>query len=257
VAAHEMIRRAHDEAEGMERLSAEYLTLATLAQAERFDALLARSGLTADELAAVQASEARGPLFAALRDAEARGLDIEAAFPRLVTDQSLADAEDVAAVLHHRVERWSAAAAARHRRSENLIAGLIPRAREVTDPELATALAERHLAMEARARTLAARAVEDTEAWVGTLGTPPDDPIRRERWLREVSTVAAYRDRWHITSGAPLGAPADVVRIEQQTQFRRAQAAMRRVVALRQVGMTDAAGPGVEVEVRVQKGVQL
>ncbi len=45
VAAHEMIRRAQHEAEGMERLSAEYLTLATLAQAERWDALLVRSGL--------------------------------------------------------------------------------------------------------------------------------------------------------------------------------------------------------------------
>ncbi len=39
VAAHEMIRREQHEAEGMERLSAEYLTLATEAQAERFDAL--------------------------------------------------------------------------------------------------------------------------------------------------------------------------------------------------------------------------
>ncbi len=84
LAAHEMIRRAHDEAEGMERLSAEYLTLASLAQAERFDALLVRSGLGSDELARLRASEAKGPLFAAFRDAESRGLDIDAALPRLV-----------------------------------------------------------------------------------------------------------------------------------------------------------------------------
>jgi len=45
VAAHEMIRREQHDAESMERLSAEYLTLATEAQAERWDALLARSGL--------------------------------------------------------------------------------------------------------------------------------------------------------------------------------------------------------------------
>ncbi len=44
VAAHEVIRREQAEAEGMERLSAEYLTLATLAQAERWDALLAARG---------------------------------------------------------------------------------------------------------------------------------------------------------------------------------------------------------------------
>ncbi len=44
VAAHEMIRREQHEAEGMERLSAEYLTLATEAQAERLDALLGALG---------------------------------------------------------------------------------------------------------------------------------------------------------------------------------------------------------------------
>jgi len=45
VAAQDMIRREHDDAEGMERLSAEYLTLATAAQAERRGALLARRRL--------------------------------------------------------------------------------------------------------------------------------------------------------------------------------------------------------------------
>ena len=256
VAAHEMIRRAHDEAEGMERLSAEYLTLATVAQAERFDALLAHSGLTDDQLGAVRASEARGPLFAAFRDAEARGLDIEVALPRLVAGRSLADAEDIAAVLHDRVDRWTAAAGGRRQRSGNMIAGLIPRAQGVTDPELATALAERDRAMEDRARALAAQAVEAGRPWLGGLGSPPSEPARRERWLREVSTVAAYRDRWHVTSGSPLGAQGDVASIGQTVQYRRAQAAVGRAKALGLAGMTDAASPVVEVEVRVQKGVE-
>jgi hypothetical protein len=94
----------------MERLSAEYLTLATLAQEGRWDTLVARSGLTDAEFGAVRSSEVRGPLFAAFREAEARGLDIEATFPRLVAGRSLADAADVAAVLHGRVERWAQAA---------------------------------------------------------------------------------------------------------------------------------------------------
>ena len=59
VSAHDTIRREQHEAEGMERLSAEYLTLATEAQAERWDALLARSGLSEDDLATVTAE--RGP----------------------------------------------------------------------------------------------------------------------------------------------------------------------------------------------------
>ena len=143
VAAHEMIRRHQHEAEGMERLSAEYLTLATLAQAERWDALLVRSGLTDAELESVRASEAHGPLLASLREAEARGLDVEAAVPQLVARRSLADAADVAAVLHGRVDRWAQAAGGRRRMAGNLIAGLIPRAQGVTDPEMAEALAER------------------------------------------------------------------------------------------------------------------
>ena len=81
VAAHDMIQRQLTEAEGMERLSAEYLTLATLAQQERWDSLLARSGLSDADLAAVRASAAYGPLLTAFRDAEARGLDIEATLP--------------------------------------------------------------------------------------------------------------------------------------------------------------------------------
>jgi hypothetical protein len=257
LAAHEMIRRAHDEAEGMERLSAEYLTLATVAQADRWDALLARSGLTTNELAAVGASEAKDPLFAALRDADARGLDIEVALPHLVTAKSLADADDIAAVLQRRVERWTnAAAGGRQKRPGNLIAGLIPRAQGVTDPELATALAERDHAMEARARALATRAVAGAEGWVGACGTVPGDPICRKRWLREVSTVAAYRDRWHITSQQPLGARADVSSIEQQTQFRRAQAAMRRAVAIATTETEQLGGAVAEIEVHVGRGVE-
>jgi hypothetical protein len=97
----------HVSAVGMERLSAEYLTLASAAQAERWDGLLTRSGLRDEDLAAVRTGGCHGPLLAAFREADARGLDIETAFPQLVAGRSLADAGDVAAALHSRVERWS------------------------------------------------------------------------------------------------------------------------------------------------------
>jgi hypothetical protein len=232
------------------------MTLAAVAQSGRWDDLLARSGLTDDELAAVQGSDARGPLLAAFRDAEARGLDVEAAFPRLVGGRSLADADDVAAVLHHRVHRWTDAAAGRHQRSGNLIAGLVSRVQGVTDPELATALAERDRAMEDRARTLAAQAVEAGQPWVAGLGNPPAEPVRREGWFREVSTVAAYRDRWHLTTQRALGAEAEVTGIEQQTQRRRAQAAIQRAVAISRADTAQPAGPVLEVELPIQRGVE-
>jgi hypothetical protein len=229
VAAHEAIRREHDEAEGMERLSAEYLTLATAAQEGRWDTLVARSGLTGGELNEVRSSEARGPLFFAFREAEARGLDIEATFPRLVAGRSLADAADVAAVLHGRVERW-AQAAGRRRKPDNLIAGLIPRTQGVNDPEMARALIERDEAMEGRARTLAEQAVESGQPWVQRLGPPPSDRGRWPRWLRNISTIAAYRDRWHITGQSSVGSRSDVGSTEQMSERKRAQAAAERAL---------------------------
>ncbi len=138
----------------------------------------------------------------------------------------------------------------------DLIAGLVPRAQGVTDPELATALAERDRAMEDRARTLAAQAVEAARPWVAGLGNPPSEPARRQRWLRKVSTVAAYRDRWQLTSPRPLGAEADVTSIEQQTQRQRAQAAIQRAVAISRADTEQPASPVLEFEVQVQRGVE-
>jgi conjugative relaxase-like TrwC/TraI family protein len=257
MAAHEMIRREHHEAEGMERLFAEYLTLATVAQAERFDALLARSGLSDAELATVATSAARGPLFAGLREAESRGLDVAAALPRLVAGKSLADAADVAAVLHGRVDRWSHAAGGRRRHSEHLIAGLIPRAQGVRDPDLARALAERDQAMEQRSRGLVEEAIAARQSWLRALGDPPSESPQRERWLREVSTVAAYRDRWHIEGKRPLGEPSDRKNIEQTAQRKRALAAGERAKVITMDTMDQKFDPGLDAGVGIPQGVEL
>ena len=232
VAAHEVIRRQHHEAEGMERLSAEYLTLANDAQAERWNGILASSGISGTDLATISASEAFGPLSAALREAESRGLDVDAAVPQLVTGRSLADAADIASVLHARVQRWARAAGGRGRHTENLVAGLIPRAQGVTDPDLAQALAERDQAMEKRSRVLTLQAIEAQHAWVRSLGVPPSEPARRARWLREVSVVAAYRDRWHVEGQRPLDSVPDRANTEQMDQRKRARAAGERAMAM-------------------------
>ena len=117
--------RAQRQAEDFTVLAAEYETLARAAQEQRWGALLERSGLDPGQLERVRQSEAHGPLLAALRDAEARGLDVEGAFPKLVAVRSLDDAEDPAAILHGRVDRWVRAAGSKRRASTNLIAGLI------------------------------------------------------------------------------------------------------------------------------------
>ncbi|MHB1535982.1 MAG: hypothetical protein ACYC1D_15505, partial [Acidimicrobiales bacterium] len=90
-------------------------------------------------------------------------------------------------MLHGRVDRWVAAAASKRQAATNLIAGLIPRAAGVTDPDMARALGERDEAMERRAQELAREAIERGEVWMRRLGAPPLDPAMRETWTRAAS----------------------------------------------------------------------
>ena len=231
ISAHETIRRAQRRAEDFTVLAAEYQTLARAAQADRWDALIESSGLASEQQEQVRASNAHGPLLAALRDAEARGLDVEATFPKLVAARPLTDADDPAAVLHGRVDRWVTAAASRRQAATNLIAGLIPRAAGITDPEMARALADRDQAMQRRAADLAALAVERGQVWVRRLGPPPAEPTARQAWMHAVATVAAYRDRWAIGKDhRPLGPDSAARTIEALGHRRRAQAAVERAL---------------------------
>jgi hypothetical protein len=208
---------------------------------------------------AISASDAKGPLFTALRDAEARGLDIDATLPSLVGARSLVGADDVAAVLHHRVERWAEAAGRRRRAADNLIAGLIPRADGITDPDLALALVERDEAMERRAHSLAGQAIEHSQSWLRPLGPPPTDPRTRAAWMRRVATVAAYRERWSVHRDPVIGRRVDISSIEQLGQHKRAVAAVEQAMALargNQPAVTPET-PGMQIAVEPKEGVEL
>jgi len=230
--AHDTIRAAQHEAESIVRLHAEYDTLAATAQADRWDGLLERSGLSPEELRGVRTSAAYGPLLVALRDAEGRGLDVESDFPLIVAARDMDGAEDPASVLHGRVDRWVKTAGTRRRAASNLVAGLIPRAVGITDPDMVRALNERDAAIEARACTLAAQAVECSAPWTAPVGPPPAEPAVRHAWAEELRVVAAYRERWAITGPAPVGSEANVATIEQIGHYKRALAAVARAATL-------------------------
>ncbi|MGV8973280.1 MAG: conjugal transfer protein, partial [Rhodoglobus sp.] len=175
---------------------------------DRYEAIvrdaLARSGDLPDaDVDATIASDAFGPLVARLRRAEAAGFDLATLVPGLVGTRSLKDADDVAAVLHHRV---AAATNERVVTSEpDLVVGLISTAMgEMTD-DVRAALDERRELMETRARTLAINAVRAGEAWVRPLGEEPVVGDAAESWLHQVEIVAAYRDRYNITDDDPIG----------------------------------------------------
>jgi hypothetical protein len=122
---------------------------------------------------------------------------------------------------------------------------------------MAQALSERDQALEDRALALADQAVGTGERWVQRLGDPPPTRARRERWISEVSTVAAYRDRWHITGPSVLGKHGDASSIEQTGQYQRARAAAQRAMGFSGAGANQQNSPSPEAEVELHQGAEL
>lgn len=229
--AHDQIAASWDTATSIPVLHAEYSTLARAAQADRWDQLIS-STFNSWVAEQVRASQAYGPLTAALRDAEARGLDVDTGFPQLVAAHTLADAADIASVLHARVERWAEQAGSRRQAATDLIAGLIPRARGVTDPAMQRALTERDEAIRQRAANTLDQAIQRQAGWVRRLGTPPTDPTLRAAWNEQAICVAAYRERWNIGGQTVIDRRDQATSIEQIGHQKRAQQAVQRAIAL-------------------------
>ena len=77
------------------------------------------------------------------------------------------------------------------------------------------------------------------------------------RWLREVSTIAAYRERWHITEQRSIGGKTDVGSTEQMGQRQRALAAAERAVAISHDAYGQQASPAWEPQIEVGWGIEL
>jgi len=209
LSAHETITAEQEQWGSIAQLAAEYETIAAAAQHDRWASLVRTSGLTAEQAQAAVESETFGPLTAELRRAEANHHDIETLLPRLVQARGFNDADDIAAVIHYRVARTTErpAGSGRARKAPRLIAGLLPHANGVLDPEMSAALAEREALIEARADSVLDRALTDKAPWTKALGTRPHDPRRAATWRKAARVVAAYRDRYRITNDTPLGPP--------------------------------------------------
>lgn len=157
------------------QLAAEYETIAAVAGRDRWAALLRSSGLSEGDAAAAVESDAFGALTAELRRAEANHHDVDALLPRLVRARAFDDADDVAAVLRHRVAvatarpAGSGSSVARSCRGgavPRLIAGLIPEAVGEMSDEMRQALTERRELIEARADAVLDEAVTGGAQWV-------------------------------------------------------------------------------------------
>ncbi|WP_313404007.1 hypothetical protein [Aeromicrobium sp.] len=189
-------------------------TIAAAAQRDRWINLTLRSGLTEAQAQTVIRSESFGPLTAELRRADAHHFDVEVLLPRLIRCRTLGDAADVGAVLVSRL-RHTVTDSSGHRAAPDLVAGLIPAARGPMDADMREALDDRAHLIAARSRALVQSAMEAREPWLTKLGSPPEGPPERTKWLTAAATVAAYRDRWHVDGSMVTGrAGSDLQRLE-------------------------------------------
>lgn len=226
LSAHETITAEQEQWSSIAQLAAEYETIAAAAQHDRWVTLIRASGLTEEEAEDAIASDAFGALAVELRRAEANHHDTAVLLPRLVAARRFGDADDIAAVLHHRLAMATArpAGSGRNRKPPRLIAGLIPEATGAMSPDMRQALTERRDLIEARADAILDQALTEHQSWTTPLGTRPGDKRTAAEWRRYARTVVAYRDRCTITDPAPLGAPAEST--AQKIDAARARAAL-------------------------------
>lgn len=67
------------------------------------------------------------------------------------------------------------------------------------------ALDQREALIETRADVVLDTALTENAPWTKAIGTPPTDHHQAATWRKATRTVAAYRDRYRITSQTPLG----------------------------------------------------
>lgn len=232
LSAHETITAEQETWGSIAQLAAEYETVAAAAQHDRWATLIQNSGLAESQVAEALASDAFGPLTAELRRAEANHHDVNALLPKLVRARRLDDADDVAAVLHHRVATAPArpAGSGRTRKAPRLIAGLIPEATGAMTSEMRQALNERRDLIEARADAILDSALNEAAPWTAELGPQPAETRKLFAWRRSARVMTAYRDRYQITTDTALGAPAESV--VQKIDAARARAALNAARAL-------------------------
>lgn len=209
LSAHQTIEAEQEQYGGIGRLAAELETIAADAQRDRFVEMLSRSGLTPDQHAAAVASTAFGPLSAALRRAEAYHHDLAKVLPRIVAQHPLDDADDIAAVLTYRLKKATTGAPRGERSQPHLIAGLIPEPLGPMNDEDRQALAQRAALIETRAQALAEQAVASGEPWTRRLSVAQPNSVDQSSHMACLSTIAAYRDRYRVSSDLPVGGGAD------------------------------------------------
>jgi conjugative relaxase-like TrwC/TraI family protein len=136
--AHEIMRAELDATSRLDRLVPIHEHLAQIAAADRYSPILHNCGIPSN---AIANSRAYGPLLAALRDAESRGLDPNQLLPHAINRSALHTAKDIAAVIHARIDRLIRRAERRgHLKPPTRLAGVATSIRHSVRSDLDAAL---------------------------------------------------------------------------------------------------------------------
>jgi hypothetical protein len=218
--AHEVMRQELDNATRLDRLISIHEHLCQLDAKNRYQPAIAASGLDPADQAALQASPAYGALIAELRRAENAGLNITDLLHRAVNQSALTSANDLAAVIHHRVDRLTDRALRKTGHRPAQIAGLITPATQVSDPTLIGPLRELESRIIDRVNWLADEVLANRPGWYHelrhTAGEPPDQDL-----AELVREVAAHRERYQIQGHSVLGEAPPTSAAEQRRQYLR------------------------------------
>ncbi|GAA3598509.1 MobF family relaxase [Kribbella ginsengisoli] len=223
--AHEVMRTELDNATRLDRLIPIHEYLCQIATGQRYQTILTTSALDEADQAAIKASPAYGPLLAALRRAEAIGLNGETTLRTAITQSSLTNANDPAAVLHARVERLTTRAERRTNTTPPLIAGLVLPATNITDPQFAAPLHELESLITQRANWLADKATPDSPPWLHAL----KDNLKHlslETRRQHIRDIAAFRERYQVAAHQPLGTPPSMRSYQRSRDYARLQTAL-------------------------------
>jgi hypothetical protein len=229
LSAHETIAVEQESWGSVAQLAAEYETIASAAQRDRWAALVRTSGLSTEEAEEVISSDAFGPLTAELRRAEANHHDLASVLPRLVRARGFGDADDIAAVIRKRLIAATArpAGSGRSRKAARLVAGLVPEVMGTVADGMRQALDERRDLMTRRADAVLDKAIAGDAQWIASLGEAPAAASGRESWQLAARTIAAYRDRYSVTTPSPLGLLPEAT--AQRIDHARADAALTEI----------------------------
>ena len=215
-------------------------TIAAAAQHDRWATLLRTSGLTTDEADRAIGSDAFSPLTAELRRAEANHHDLDALLPRLVaphagsaTPTTSPRSSNTASNEPSNRIRSRTQTSTPHRRPHPT-SQRRDRHRNASCPPRTRSNDQGTRRRRPQYRPNRKRTLDKA------FGTPPSDQHQAAAWRRASRVVAAYRDRYHITSQTPLR--LGTRHRSPEIDAARARAAFNRVLRISEESLTSAAG---------------